>query len=158
MGSPGFPHVGFPVRRMRTPTDSRVPWRGHSALMTVKLDVSEVGTRLQALHEAARHRAPGSHECVAVVVPLAEGRSDVVREFLAEGPPFDPAEVGLQTHTVFLTEREAIFVFDTIEGAQAFERILAEPEFWGVVPAWEHNVAEEPRVGAVVYEWRDSQS
>ena len=158
MGEPGVPPCGFPVPEMGLPTDFPPARRGDSLDMTVTLDVSQVGARLQALHQAALHRAPGTHECVAVVVPLVEGRSDVIREFLAEGPPFDPADVGLQSHAVFLTDREAIFVFDTIEGAQAFERILAEPEFWGVVPAWEHNLAEEPRVGAVVYEWRGSQS
>jgi hypothetical protein len=121
--------------------------------MTVSLDVSQVGARLQALHLAAQHRAPGSHESIAVVVPLADGRSEIVQEFLAEGPPFDPSAIGLESHKVFLTDREAIFVFDTIEGAQAFERILAEPEFWSVVSAWEHNVAEEPRIGSIVYEW-----
>ena len=80
-----------------------------------------------------RTAVPGSHESIAIVVPLAEGRSEVVREFLAEGPPFDPTGIGLESHKVFLTDREAIFVFDTVEGAQAFERILAEPEFWDVV-------------------------
>ena len=122
--------------------------------MTVKLDVSEVAARLQSLHQAALHRVAGAHESIAVVVPLAEGRSEVVREFLAEGPPFDPCGIGLESHTVFLTDREVVFIFDTVEGARAFERILAEPEFWDVVSAWEHNVSEEPRIGTVVYEWR----
>jgi hypothetical protein len=121
--------------------------------MTVKLDVSEVAARLQALHQAAAHRVPGSHESIAVVVPLGPGRSEVVHEFLAEGPPFDPRRIGLESHKVFLTDREAIFVFDTVEGAHAFERILADPDFWDVVPAWEHNVSEEPRIGTIVYEW-----
>jgi hypothetical protein len=121
--------------------------------MTVKLDVSEVGARLQALHQASLHRVPGAHECIAVVVPLTEGRSEIVREFLAEGPPFDPSAIGLAAHRVFLTEREAIFVFDCAEGARAFERILAEQDFWDVVSAWEHSVAQEPRIGSVVYEW-----
>ena len=126
--------------------------------MTVKLDVSEVAGQLHALHQAAAHRVPGTHECIAVVVPLAEGKADVVREFLAEGPPFDPNGVGLDNHKVFLTEREAIFVFETLEGAHAFEQILGEPDFWDVVSVWEHNVAEEPRIGTVVYEWHGSQS
>jgi hypothetical protein len=126
--------------------------------MSITLDVSGVSARLHSLHQAAEHRIPGAHECIAVVVPLLEGRSDVVREFLAEGPPFDPVAVGLHGHSVFLTDREAVFVFDTVEGAQAFERILAESEFWDVVSAWEHNVSDEPRIGSLVYEWRGSQS
>ncbi len=126
--------------------------------MTVKVDVSEVAARLHELHQAALHRAPGAHESVAVVVPLSEGRSEVVQEFLGEGPPFDPGTIGLESHKVFLTDREAIFVFDTVEGAEAFEHILAEPDFWDVVSAWEHSVSEEPRIGSLVFEWRGSQS
>lgn len=126
--------------------------------MTVKLDVSEVSARLKELHDAALHRTPGTREMVAIVVPLADGRREVVEEFLAEGPPFDPSAIGLETHQVFLTDREAIFVFDTVEGAQAFERILAEPEFWELVPAWEHNLAEKPRIGSLAYEWHGSRS
>lgn len=149
---------GFPVVTMGSLPDCRASREGDSGYMTVKLDVSEVGTRLEALHQASLHRAHGTRESIAVVVPLAEGRAEVVEEFLAEGPPFDPKGIGLESHQVFLTDREAVFVFDTVEGARAFERILAEPDFWDVVPAWEHSVSAEPRIGTLVYEWRESQS
>lgn len=115
--------------------------------MAVTIDVSELAGRLAALHHGGR---PTS---VAVVVPLAEGLCDVVREFLDEGPPFDPAAIGLDRHQVYVTDREAIFVFETEAGVQALERILAEPDFWDVVSAWEHCASEEPRVAAAVFEW-----
>jgi len=107
-----------------------------------------VAEQLAALH----HRESG-HESIAVVVPLAEGRSEIVREFLEEGPPFDPREIGLESHRAFLTEREVVFVFETQAGMKAFERILAEPEFWDVLPHWRRNVAGEPRIGPAVFEW-----
>ncbi len=122
--------------------------------MTVKIDIAEVSEKLAELHvHEAQHSDRGHHRCVAVVVPLADGRCDVVRDFLAEGPPFEPAEIGLDSHSVFLTDHEAIFVFETEEGVQAFERILAEPELWDVISAWEHCMSDEPRVARPVYEW-----
>lgn len=122
--------------------------------MTVKIDIAEVSEKLAQLHVHEAHHAGGAHHrSIAVVVPLAEGRCDVVREFLAEGPPFEPGEVGLESHKVFLTEREAVFVFETEEGAKAFERILAEPELWDVISSWEHCMADEPRIAQPVYEW-----
>jgi len=121
--------------------------------MTVKLDISEVSEKLAALHANEAHRTEGLHRSIAVVLPLVEGRCDVVRAYLEEGPPFEPAEIGLDSHKVFLTDREAVFVFETEEGAKAFERILAEPELWDVVASWEHCLAEEPRLATPVYEW-----
>lgn len=113
------------------------------------MDMAVVAERLAVLRRKGR-----GHGAVAVVVPLAEGRSEVVREFLEEGPPFDPGEVGLASHQAFLTDREVVFVFETEEGARALERILAEPELWDVVPHWQHHLAGEPRIGLAVFEWR----
>jgi hypothetical protein len=120
--------------------------------MAVQIDVSELSAQLKTLHRAP-HR--DGHESIAVVVPLAEGRREVVREFLAEEPPFDPHEIGLTGHEVFLTDREAVFVFEAEAGARTFERILAEEELWDVVGAWERSAAAQPRLGAAVYEWRE---
>jgi len=116
--------------------------------MRATIDTSDVAGRI-----TAPRSAEGARECVAVVVPLVEGRSEVVRDFLEEGPPFDPGSIGLLGHKVFLTEREAVFVFETESCALTFERILAEPEFWDAESAWERCAAGAPRVGAAVYEW-----
>ena len=115
--------------------------------MAVTFDIGDLSGRVALLKSA------GASTTVAIVLPLADGRCDVVREFLAEGPPFDPVRVGLRRHQVFLTEREAVFVFETVEGVETLERILAEPEFWDVVSAWEHCASEEPRIGTAVFEW-----
>ncbi len=117
--------------------------------MTVPVDMAAVAERLAALR-----RKGASREAVAVVVPLAEGKAEVVRAFLDEGPPFHPGEVGLESHRVFLTEREVVFVFESEDGAKALERILAEPEVWEVAPHWQRHVAGEPRIGLAVFEWR----
>jgi hypothetical protein len=122
--------------------------------MTVKIDIAEASDKLAALHATEAHHPGRAHRSVAVVVPLTDGRCDVVREFLSEGPPFEPGTIGLESHTVFLTDHEVIFVFETEEGVRAFERILAEPELWDVISSWEHCMSEEPRVAQPVFEWR----
>jgi hypothetical protein len=121
--------------------------------MTVSIDISEVSAKLAALHANEAHRADKAHRSIAIVVPLADGRCDVVREFIEEGPPFEPGRIGLESHKVFLTDREVVFVFETEEGVQALERILAEPELWDLVSSWEHCLSEEPRLATPVYEW-----
>ncbi len=121
--------------------------------MTANIDIAKVSEKLAALHANEEHRAVKGHRSLAVVVPLVEGRCEVVQAFLEEGPPFEPGRIGLSGHKVFLTEREAVFVFETEEGVQVFERILAEPELWELVSSWEHCIADEPRLATTVYEW-----
>lgn len=116
--------------------------------METRFDVSELARELGVLHLRGKRRTR-----FVAVLPLAEGKADVVRELLAEGPPFDPEAIGLKRHEVFLTEREAVFFFEAEEGAAALERILAEPELWEVVSAWEHCAAEPPRFAELAFEW-----
>jgi hypothetical protein len=108
------------------------------------LDISHLTEELTGVDERMH--------CVAVVLSLREGMSEVAEEFLAEGPPFDPAELGLRAHRAFLTDEEVVFVFE-IEAGAAPERIFSEPDFWSVLPSWEHLIAGQPRVGRVIYEW-----
>jgi hypothetical protein len=144
---------GFPEATVRPPTDSRTGLTGHSRDMAVKIDISRVSEKLAALHAEEAHRTDHGHRSIAIVLPLGEGRRDVVAEFVEEGPPFDPSEIGLSGHKVFLTDREAIFVFETDEGVKAFDRLLAEPDLWEVLSAWEHCLSDEPRLATAVYEW-----
>ena len=70
--------------------------------------ISELAERLSSLHLADE---PPTTRAV-VVLPLVEGAADRAAELLRGGPPFDPDEVGLGRHQVFLSESEAIFLFE----------------------------------------------
>jgi hypothetical protein len=120
--------------------------------MTAAIEVSKLAEQLVSLN-----LPDNAHQSFAVVLPLAEGRAEVVREFLAEEPPFDPAQLGLEHHHVFVTDTEAIFVFETAAGLKDLEPLLAEPEFWDIVGAWERCAAGEPRVAAASYEWPEGR-
>ena len=75
------------------------------------------------------------------MLPLKEDAQEPVRALLADGPPFDPEPLGLDRHQVFLTAREAVFVFESELGAGALEPLLHDPELWQSAAAWHEYLA-----------------
>jgi hypothetical protein len=119
--------------------------------MTISFDVAQLSAELAALRSHPHARK------VAIVVPIDPDRAGMTRAAVAEGPPFDPATIGLVAHEVILTAAEAVFVFELGDGAEELEAILSSPEFWDVVGWWEHIAAGQPRLGAVAYSWTRDQ-
>jgi hypothetical protein len=92
---------------------------------------------------------------MVVVVPVKESAREQMRALVAKGPPFDVRSSGLDAHHVFLTEREAIFVFEAADRA-ALERLVANVELWAAAEAWREYVAGEPRIAEDAYSWTRS--
>lgn len=98
---------------------------------------------------------------VAVAVRFDPRRRERVREVIAEGPPFDPAALGLQRHEVYLGERDAFFVLTGPHAEQTLERAIREPSFWRAGLVWRRLLVGRPRVvdaardvrGELVYRW-----
>lgn len=107
--------------------------------------VQELVERLADLRLATPRRA-------TVVVPLKDGALDRVRELVAHGPPFDPAETSLTRHQLLLTEQEAIFVFET-ETEQGLAELMGQLDLWAAAVAWSDLVAGPPRLADVAYGW-----
>jgi hypothetical protein len=110
--------------------------------------VAEIAERLAALQLGTEGRRR-----LTIVLPLVDGARDAVRALLAEGPPFDPEVLGLDRHEVFLTDTEAVFVFESELGASAFEPLLQDPELWKSAAAWHEHLAGPPRIAEDVYSW-----
>jgi hypothetical protein len=93
-------------------------------------------------------------ERLALVVPLKQGAKPQAESLLAQGPPFDPAGLGLVSHEVFLTEHEAVFVF---EGAPAelLNRSAENETIWDAAAAWEPLVEGSIRFAERAYAWPD---
>jgi hypothetical protein len=110
--------------------------------------ISELAEHLAALHlgeEPSLNR-------VVVVLPLKEGTHDRAAVVLEHGPPFDPERAGLDRHQVFLTDREAIFVFEA-EAADAVDRLVKDTTLWGAAATWKELVAGPPRVADEAFSW-----
>jgi hypothetical protein len=108
--------------------------------------IGELAQRLAALRPGRR---------TTVVLPLQPGSVPAVRELLAAGPPFDPDQLELARHEVFLTPDEAIFVFESRQGAGPLEQLLAEPNLWQGAAAWAPYIAGPPRIAEDAYSWAD---
>ena len=113
--------------------------------------VQEIVDRLANVRASAAGRA-------TVVLPLREGASERVRELVADGPPFDPAETSLTRHELLLTSREAIFVFEAAADSLAGFLLLLEQldEVGDAAAAWAEVVAGPPRLAEVVFAWERS--
>jgi hypothetical protein len=98
-----------------------------------------------AFSESAPSRA-------VLVLPLVEGAQQRAAELLRKGPPFDPVEIGLGQHHVFLTENEAVFLFES-ESPGAGERLLSSSRLWAAAAAWKDLVAGPPRLADNAFSW-----
>ena len=107
--------------------------------------VQELVDRLVELRLAAPRKA-------TVVVPLKPGAMERVRELIAQGPPFDPAETPLTRHELLLTTEEAIFVFEA-ENEDGVRALLNQLDIWAAAAAWGELVAGPPRLAAIAYAW-----
>jgi hypothetical protein len=105
----------------------------------------EDGSMSTTFSESAPSRA-------LLVLPLVEGAQQRAAELLRHGPPFDPGEIGLGRHHVFLTENEAVFLFESdLPGAA--ERLLSTSRLWAAAAAWEDLVAGPPRLADNAFSW-----
>jgi hypothetical protein len=107
--------------------------------------LQELVDRLASLRLAAPRRA-------TVVLPLKEGVLERVRELVAQGPPFDPANTSLTRHQLLLTPEEAIFVFEA-ETDEGLTALLSQLDVWAAAVAWRDVVAGPPRLAEVAYAW-----
>ena len=89
---------------------------------------------------------------VLVVLPLQPGASTRAGELLRAGPPFDPEVVGLERHQAFLTDEEAVFLFEADE-KEAAERLVSSAALSAAAAAWKDIVAGPPRLAEEAYSW-----
>jgi hypothetical protein len=118
--------------------------------------IAEVGSLLELAERIGGFHLGGEPIVtrLLVVVSLRRGSRAAVRELLEHGPPFDPEASVLERHEVFLTDREALFLFETDAGTSVVERLLTEPRLWKAAAGWRKHLAGPPRVAEVVYSWQ----
>ncbi len=110
--------------------------------------ISELAEYLAALHLGEEQTLSR----VVVVLPLKEGAHDRAAAVLEQGPPFDPKAAGLERHQVFITDREAIFVFEA-DVAEAVDRLVNDTTLWSAAAAWKELVAGPPRLAEEAFSW-----
>jgi hypothetical protein len=138
---------------------------GRSALLLshkdgdlVRIEPMDFGllNELAGLIAALANEHADATERVSVILPLRKGQLARARELVAQGPPFDPAMLGLTSHEVFLTGEEAIFVFQGRNVRKKLERLTRDPTLWQAGLAWRRCVGGSPRFSIAMPDPGDS--
>ena len=92
---------------------------------------------------------------IAIVVPFPAEQGDVVAKLLEAGPPFDLAEAGIERHAVYVTAREAVFVFEGADIEWELDDLVHEfhPQVAQALAQWRELVEGEPRIARPVFLW-----
>jgi hypothetical protein len=93
---------------------------------------------------------------VAIIARLKDGCEPQAAKLLAEGPPFDADERGLQSHAVYLSASEVVFVFegrdvDVVLGDMVDSPF--QPSVQASLDTWRPLIEGPPRIGRLAYEW-----
>lgn len=91
---------------------------------------------------------------LVVVAPLKNGARESVQLLVADGPPFDLSATTLESHEVYLTADEAIFVFTGVRARSELERLIGDPGVWRAANAWRDCLAGRPRIADEAFLWR----
>ncbi|HET7567776.1 MAG TPA: hypothetical protein VFJ91_07290 [Gaiellaceae bacterium] len=91
---------------------------------------------------------------VAVVVPLRPDAVDTARDLIEKGPPFALDETPLDAHSIFVTDHEAVFVFEGPDVRDVVEHVIGEASVWEAATAWRGCLAGKPRVADPAFAWR----
>lgn len=97
---------------------------------------------------------------VALIARLKRGAEPRAAELIRGGPPFDPATVGFERHTVYLSATEVMFVFEGREVAWVIDKLVGDPFQWVLTDAleeWKKIVEGSPRIARALYTWEQDR-
>jgi len=109
----------------------------------------ELADLLAALTLQRRER----YERIALVLPLEQHLIEQARALVASGPPFDPAEKGLDRHEVFFTDKEAVFLFEGPDASTVVQQLAQDPGAWRAAVKWRRLLTGAPRLARSAYSW-----
>ena len=89
---------------------------------------------------------------IAVVATLRPGTAEQAARLVELGPPFDPLEIGLERHMVFLAADTVVFVFEGANPHSVLDALTGD-NGQSVLGAWEGLVDATPRVAHEAYSW-----
>jgi hypothetical protein len=95
----------------------------------------------------------GLLERLVVTLKLRKGTQEPAAKLIAAGPPFEPADLGLARHAVYLGDDLAIFVFEGQGVEQRVRALINDPVRSASFAAWMPLVAGRPALAHEAYRW-----
>jgi hypothetical protein len=96
-------------------------------------------------------------ERVAIIARLKEGSEQRAAELVGAGPPFDLANTGIVRHSIYISAKEAVFVFEGHEVEWIVDQLIDEPFHYDLQRAldrWREIVDGKPRVARERFGWQ----
>jgi hypothetical protein len=93
---------------------------------------------------------------VAIVARLKEGSGPRAAQLIAGGPPFDLAEIGLASHSVYLSAGEVVFVFEGDQVEWTVDELIDNPfrpEIQSAFDQWRAIIDGSPRIAREQLRW-----
>lgn len=176
-GSRGGEHVELSVpreelTRVRIGRSSAERLNGYKTIVLERRDGPDILVApfgLALLHEITDLIGALAHptspaERVELLVPIKRESCAEVRRLIANGPPFDPAELGLDRHDVYVSDTQVWFVFEGTCVHDTLQRTLTDAGVWRAGLAWRSCISGRPRLvdqpthdtidGELIYSWR----
>ena len=100
---------------------------------------------------------------VAIVARLKSGAHEEASKLIAGGPPFEPGEIGLARHSVYLSARDVVFAFEGPDVEWLLSGVadstVTDPFHWATQAAfdrWRPLVEGRPRIASELYFWESN--
>jgi hypothetical protein len=90
---------------------------------------------------------------VVVTAKLRDGSHDAAAELLRAGPPYDPGDIGLVRHGVYLGASEVVFVFEGPDVEHQVQNLLNDPVASAAFAVWGPLLQGTPSAAHELYYW-----
>jgi hypothetical protein len=88
-----------------------------------------------------------------VIARLKPDSHAAAAEILRAGPPYDPGDIGLVRHGVYLSESEVVFVFEGSDVEQQLLGLLNDPAASAAFAVWAPVLDGTPSAAHELFYW-----
>jgi hypothetical protein len=90
---------------------------------------------------------------IVVIAKLKPDSHIAAAEILRAGPPYDPADIGLVRHGVYLSGSEVVFVFEGPDVEQQLAALLNDPATSAAFSMWAPLLDGTPSAAHELFYW-----
>jgi hypothetical protein len=93
---------------------------------------------------------------IVFVAKLKPGSEAAAADIVRSGPPYDPGEIGLARHGVYLGSSEVVFVFEGSEVERQLRDLLNDPVSSPAFAIWAPLLEGTPSIAHELFYWEAS--
>jgi hypothetical protein len=134
-----------PAERLNGRSTLVLDRRGNRPVLVMPLGPGFLCEITEVLKELAA-KASAIEDVLAVAASIRPGSIERARELLAEGPPIDPAALGLTGHQIYLRDTEVVFVFHGERVRETVQAAMRRPAMWRAGLAWRECITGRPHI------------